>query len=125
MPSELFDPPSPPQTLWSLEFIDAVARHREIAQMLDDAPCILETARTNAERWLASGNCDESESASVQEWLPLLSNDRLNKLRDVLTSCTENPIRMRHSSPFTGIIAKATYRSLRDNFIKEWSRHAP
>ena len=126
MPPELLEPSSPPPTLWSQEFIDALAlaRHREIARMLDDEPSILEKARANAERWLASGNYDEAEAASVREWLPLLANDRLDELRDVLTSTSENATRMRQSSPFTGIIPKATYRSLRDNLIEEWSRHA-
>jgi hypothetical protein len=126
MPPELLEPSSPPPTLWSQEFIDALAlaRHREIARLLDDAPSILEKARANAERWLASGNYDEGEAASVREWLPLLANDRLNELRNVLTSSSENATRMRQSSPFTGIIPKATYRSLRDNLIEEWSRHA-
>ncbi len=126
MPPELLEPSSLPQSLWSQEFIDALAlaRHREIARMLDDAPSILEKARANAERWLASGNYDEGEAASVREWLPLLVNGRLDELRDVLTSSSENATRMRQSSPFTGIIPKATYRRLRDNLIEEWSRHA-
>jgi hypothetical protein len=126
MPPELLERSSPPQSLWSQEFIDALAlaRHREVARMLDDEPSILEKARANAERWLASGNYDEGEAASVREWLPLLANDRLDELRDVLTSSSENATRMRQSSPFTGIIPKATYRSLRDNLIEEWSRHA-
>ena len=126
MPPELLEPSSPPPTLWSQEFIDALAlaRHREVARLLDDAASILQKARANAERWLASGNYDEGEAASVREWLPLLANDRLDELRDVLTSSSENATRMRQSSPFTGIIPKATYQSLRDNLIEEWSRHA-
>lgn len=126
MPPELLEPSSTPQNLWSQEFIDALslARHCEIARMLDDAPSILEKARANAERWLKSGNYDEGEAASVREWLPLLENDRLDDLRAILTSSSENATRMRQSSPFTGIIPKATYRSLRDNLIQEWSWHA-
>lgn len=126
MPPELLEPSSPPHILWSQDFIDALAlaRHCEIARMLDDEPAILEKARANAERWLASGNYEEGEAASVREWLPLLEIDRLDELRVILTSSTENATRMRQSSPFTGIIPKATYRSLRDNLIHEWSRHA-
>lgn len=112
--------------MWSQEFIDALslARHREIARMLETEPGILEKARANADRWLASGNYDEGEAASVREWLPLLDTNRLGELREALISPSENATRMRQSSPFTGIIPKATYRSLRDNLIQEWSRHA-
>lgn len=92
--------------------------------MLQSEPGILEKARANAERWLASGNYDEGEAASVREWLPLLDRNRLSELLEALTSTSENAVRMRQSSPFTGIIPKATYRSLRDNLIQEWSKHA-
>ena len=77
-----------------------------------------------AERWLASGNYDEGEAASVREWLPMLNESRLDELMVALTSDSENATRMRQSSPFTGIIPKATYRSLRDNLIQEWSVYA-
>jgi hypothetical protein len=111
---------------WSQEFIDALslARHHEVARMLQSEPGILEKARANAERWLASGNYDDGEAASVREWLPLLDRNRLSELLKALTSTSENATRMRQSSPFTGIIPKATYRSLRDNLIQEWSKHA-
>lgn len=92
--------------------------------MLETMPSILEKARANAERWLASGNYDAAEAASVQEWLPLLELHRLDDLKEALTSTSENATRMRQSSPFTGIISKAVYQHLRDNLIQEWSQHA-
>lgn len=121
---ELSSPPHP--ALWSQEFIDALAlaRHQEIARMLETMPSILEKARANAERWLTTGNYDPGEAASVQEWLPLLELHRLDELKGVLTSTSENATRMRQSSPFTGIISKTAYRHLRDNLIQEWSQHA-
>jgi hypothetical protein len=48
----------------------------------------------------------------------------MDELAAVLISESENATRMRQSSPFTGIIPKATYRCLRDNLIEEWSQHA-
>ncbi len=125
--SSIIEPVSiPPPLLWSQEFIDALAlaRHREIARMIEADPSILGTARANAERWLATGNYDACEAASVREWLPLLEETRMDELAAVLISESENATRMRQSSPFTGIIPKATYRSLRDNLIEEWSQHA-
>ncbi|MEZ5386398.1 MAG: hypothetical protein R3F13_12865 [Prosthecobacter sp.] len=113
-------------SVWSQEFIDALslARHREIARLLDMESGILEKARANAERWLASGNYEEGEAASVREWLSLLDKNRMDQLLEALTSTSENATRMRQSSPFTGILPKAAYRSLRDNLIQEWSQHA-
>ena len=127
MLSSIIEPASPPHPLlWSQEFIDALAlaRQREIARMIETDLSILGTARANAERWLASGNYDEGEAASVREWLPMLNESRLDELMVALTSDSENATRMRQSSPFTGIIPKATYRSLRDNLIQEWSVYA-
>ncbi|MDP1590289.1 MAG: hypothetical protein Q8M07_21225 [Prosthecobacter sp.] len=127
MVSSIIEPASPPHPLlWSQEFINALAlaRHREIARMIEANVSILGTARANAERWLASGNYDEGEAASVREWLPMLEESRLDELMEVLTSESETATRMRQSSPFTGIIPKAAYRNLRDNLIQEWSQHA-
>ncbi|MBK8038689.1 MAG: hypothetical protein IPK22_16400 [Verrucomicrobiaceae bacterium] len=118
--------PSQTAMLWSQEFIDALslARHRTVAEMLATDPGIIETARTNAERWLTSGNYDAGESYSVSEWLPLLEATRRDELIEALTSPSQNATRMRQSSPFTGIIPKPAYRILRERLIQEWSRHA-
>ena len=113
--------------LWSQEFIDALslARHCAVADMLKaDPSSIIETARKNAERWLASGNYEDGESNSVREWLPLLALEKRSDLIDVLTSESQNATRMRQSSPFTGILPKPAYRMLRERLIQEWSRHA-
>lgn len=115
--------PQSPLMLWSQEFIDALslARHREIARRIQADLSLLNVARGNAARWLAGGNYDDGEAASVKEWLPLLDEERVGELIETLESPSENATRMRQSSPFAGILPKEVYRRLREELILDWS----
>ena len=79
------------------------AMHRVIAERLrsgDLSP--LERARSNLKRW--EGQFGGTLPAAYLEWLPFLDSG-LDCVLRVLEGSDQNAIRIRSSSPFTGVLS--------------------
>lgn len=79
--------------------------HRRIARRLDDdAVPVLEKARANLCRWLASRG-EDSLAAVYREWECLLGSLSAAEVSRLLVSEDERSTRLRQSSPFAGVLS--------------------
>jgi type II secretory pathway component PulL len=95
------------------EWIDqrSLALHQAVATRLEARPELLEVARANLERWLAS-----SSGATLREWRRLLDSLPLPELLALLRSSGERAVRLRQSSPFAGLLSPTERQAILDSY---------
>ncbi len=81
----------------------SAALHKEIAKKLRENPRLWEVPKNNLKRW--KENRGRLWSAS-QEWENILTNKSSEEILAVLEGDSEDCIRLRSSSPFTGILSE-------------------
>ena len=81
--------------------IDArsLAMHRAISDKVRRNPRLLDAARENIRRWRRQG----VDVAAFAEWEAILSRGMEETVR-VMTDPSEEAARLRHSTPFTGVL---------------------
>ena len=81
----------------------SLALHRMIAEKLRQAPNLLQIPRDNISRWKErKGHLPPS----ICEWEHILNTKTREELLELLESDSEESIRLRSSSPFTGILSE-------------------
>lgn len=97
----------------SHEWIDqrSLALHAAVAAKLEARPQLLDVARANLQRWLASGPV-----AALREWQELLDRTPLPQLLALLRSPDEAAARLRQSSPFAGLLTPAERQAILDQY---------
>ncbi len=83
------------------EWIDrrSLALHQAVATRLEAQPQLLEVARRNLERWLAT-----NPTAALREWRRILDAAPLADVLELLRSSSDEATRLRQSSPFAGVL---------------------
>lgn len=91
---------------WSHQWHDELGLlcHRAIAEKLRRAPALLDVARENLRRWIAS-EPGATPSRARGEWQELLSSQDLERIISVMTDPGEDGHRRRQSTPFAGILS--------------------
>lgn len=99
----------------SHQWIDrrSLALHEAVAAKLETDPRLLDVARANLRRWLASRTVP-----ALLEWQDLINRAVLPDLLTLLRSPDANATRLRQSSPFAGILTPQERRSI-------YERHEP
>ena len=77
----------------------SMAMHRAISDKIRRNPRLLDAARENIRRWRRQG----VDVAAFAEWEAILDRGLAEALR-VLTDPSEEAARLRHSTPFTGVL---------------------
>ena len=75
--------------------------HVAIAELIDADETLLEVPVANIRRWARDIGYMRPVDA---EWLELLNESTWAEVRAVLTGTDEEPVRLRQSSPFAGIL---------------------
>jgi Arc/MetJ-type ribon-helix-helix transcriptional regulator len=83
----------------------SLAMHRAIAEKVRSRPRLLETARDNIRRWRRRG----VDVSAFAEWEAILDRGLAETLR-VLADPSEEAARLRHSTPFTGVLTQEERR---------------
>ena len=94
-----------------MNFVDlySLMLHRLVAEkMLVDEENVLQIARKNLNRWLSSESFVGSERFALLEWQVILENSNSEEIRKIITQDTDEGQRLRSSSPFAGVLDKAT-----------------
>ncbi len=90
------------------------ALHRAISEKLRTRPQLLKMVRANLERWIAREAESGPPSPGLLEWRQILETRKFNEILDLLRDEGEEADRLRHATPFTGILTeperKAIYR---------------
>lgn len=79
----------------------SIALHKEIAAKLRSNPALWDIPRRNLERWK---KLQDGLSRPLAEWERLLQQKNKEQILALLESDSEEAIRLRSSSPFTGIL---------------------
>jgi hypothetical protein len=80
----------------------SIALHKEIANKLRSNPGFWGIPRKNIERWEKTNG---GLSAALVEWERILRQNTKEQVLSLLESDSEESIRLRSSSPFTGILS--------------------
>lgn len=79
----------------------SLAMHCKIVQKISQDPHLLEKAKANLSRW--STKTDGPKPRYLVEWQEILEKP-WPKVAEIMTSMSENAIRLRSSSPFAGVL---------------------
>jgi hypothetical protein len=94
--------PTRPQQLLHLRNLVA---HGMVAEKVLRDPAVIETARQNLVRWRSS-----NDSPALREWSRILEHADDEAIVRILLSVDEEGMRLRSSSPFTGILGSKERR---------------
>ena len=109
-----------PPTGWSdhsLHDARSLALHTKIAYKISQDPYLLDKARENLARWRARYEHDRMPLA-IEEWEQILTLD-WKQVAAFLIAVTEDAIRLRSSSPFTGILTQEERQRIFEAFSRE------
>jgi frataxin-like iron-binding protein CyaY len=104
-----------PAPIGSHQFVDKLALfyHYEIAKRLrTDPEFVIEKARSNLERWLATHVAGSAEAYCLEEWKTLLDSKTVPELITLITEDSDEGQRLRSSTPFTGILSAKERKEL-------------
>jgi len=79
----------------------SMALHREIARKLKTDPSLWDISKRNIARWKSRRG---SLIPAVREWERILNISTREEVLSILESDSEESVRLRSSSPFTGIL---------------------
>ena len=91
----------------------SLALHAAIARKITRDPGLLEIPRRNVERWRA--RYDGPAPACLDEWRRILARPWA-EVAALLTSRSEDAVRLRQSSPFAGILTASERKRIYDSF---------
>lgn len=80
----------------------SLALHREIARKLRDNPALWQIPKENLLKWKERSGY---QPPALWEWEHLLNTQSHEQILGILESDTEDAVRLRSSSPFTGILS--------------------
>ncbi len=80
----------------------SLALHREIARKLRDNPVLWQIPKENLLKWKGRSGYP---SPALLEWEQILKTQSHEQILGLLESNTEDAVRLRSSSPFTGILS--------------------
>lgn len=81
--------------------------HKRIGEKIRNDPSLLEIPRSNLKRWMEDSISHGSlPSLGLQEWTRILETSSLDRILRILEENSEECDRLRHSSPFPGILTE-------------------
>ncbi len=93
-----------------MNFIDLfnLMLHRTVAEKLRENPeSVLQIARDNLNRWLASESFAGNECFALLEWQDILETHAPEEIYKIIVQDTDEGQRLRSSSPFVGVLSEA------------------
>jgi hypothetical protein len=81
----------------------SLALHKEIAKILRENPDLWDVPQKNIAKWQRQRS---NASPVYTEWKEILDTKSRNEILSILEDRSEEAIRLRSSSPFTGILSR-------------------
>jgi hypothetical protein len=82
------------------------ALHRAVATKIRTHPRLIRKVEENLERWIGMERESGSVSLGLLEWRELLRTRPLEDILDLISQETEEADRLRHATPFSGILTE-------------------
>jgi len=79
----------------------SIALHKEIAEKLKSNPALWDIPKKNLQRWK---QVKDGLSHALEEWERIFHQNSKEQILSLLESDSEESMRLRSSSPFTGIL---------------------
>lgn len=79
---------------------------KRISQKIRENPSLLEIPRSNLKRWISDERSLGRVSPGLQEWNEIFSTHSVDEILRILDDDSEESDRLRHSSPFCGILTE-------------------
>jgi hypothetical protein len=89
----------------------SLALHEAVAAKLEVRPELVDVARANLRRWLAT-----SDAGDLREWWVILQEAPMPALLALLRSPDERGARLRQSSPFAGVLTPLERQAIFDAY---------
>ncbi len=80
--------------------------HRLVAEKIRQQPELMDFVRERLNRSLSEPRLSDSCKESLREWRTLLSVHSLSEILDLITEDSDEGQRLRHSTPFSGILSQ-------------------
>ena len=93
--------------------------HREISKKLKSNPSLWDVPRNNLMKWKGSGKL----APALIEWDRILNTKTKEQILSILESGSEEAVRLRSSSPFTGILTGNERKKIFEYFSIKNSRY--
>ncbi len=93
--------------------IRSTALHREIAKKLRNNPRLWEIPQRNIEKWKQQRGL---LMPALMEWENILQNNKKEKILLILQGESEESVRLRSSSPFTGILTEKERKRIFESY---------
>jgi len=91
----------------------SIALHQEVAEKLRRNPALWDIPRKNLERWK---QLQDGLSRALEEWDDIFRQKNKEQILALLGSDSEEAIRLRSSSPFTGILNEDERKKIFESF---------
>ena len=86
--------------------------HKEISKKLKSNPSLWDIPRNNIRKWKGSGKL----APALIEWDHILNTTTKEQILSILESSSEESVRLRSSSPFTGILTENERKKIFEYF---------
>ncbi len=86
--------------------------HKEISKKLKSNPSLWDIPRNNIAKWKGSGKL----APALIEWDHILNTTTKEQILSILESSSEESVRLRSSSPFTGILTENERKKIFEYF---------
>ncbi|OGC02266.1 hypothetical protein A2V82_16605 [candidate division KSB1 bacterium RBG_16_48_16] len=93
--------------------IRSIALHREIVKKLKNNPKLWDIPQKNIEKWKKQRG---RLVPAFIEWENILENNKKEQILFILESDSEEAVRLRSSSPFTGILTESERKRIFESF---------
>jgi hypothetical protein len=80
--------------------------HRLVAEKIRQQPGMMDFVREKLNRSLSESRLSESCKDALREWQTLLACRSTEEVLDIITEDSEEGQRLRHSTPFSGILSQ-------------------
>jgi hypothetical protein len=80
--------------------------HRLVAEKIRQQPELMDFVREKLNRSLSESRLSDSCKDALREWQTILSCLPLNEVLDLITQDSDEGQRLRHSTPFSGILSQ-------------------
>jgi hypothetical protein len=98
----------------------SIALHREIAKKLKNNPKLWDIPQKNIEKWKKQRG---RLIPAFMEWENILENNKREQILFILESDSEEAVRLRSSSPFTGILTESERKRIFESFSIKRNRN--
>lgn len=92
------------------------ALHRAVADKIRADPELMVVAQENLVRWISEEQEYERVTPGMLEWKQIFDTHTVEEILDLLCEASEQADRLRHATPFCGILAEQEHAAIYQHY---------